>query len=141
MIFGDFEELSEKWRRCSKMVVGDVVECFGGMLLRVKLCVPWASLQLFGCLLVVCQASGSGVGGKDDFEVKTVVGDVVEDVAGCFGGMLWKCERSGLGGLPTARPPARRRKQLYNKTFSGVSITPDRPKVIVVVAAVVVVVV
>ena len=100
MIFGDFEELSEKWRRCSKMVVGDVVECFGGMLLRVKLCVPRASLQLFGCLLVVCQAFGGGVGGKDDFEVKTVVGDAL---VGCFGNgneVVW------TAFPPPVRPPA-----------------------------------
>ena len=71
-------------------------------------------------------------------------GDVVRRLLEMLWEMLWDalvgCFASGnevaWGGFP---PPARRPKELYNKTSSGVSITPDRPKVIVVVVVVVVV--
>ena len=99
MISSFFEELwREKWRRGSKTVVGDVVGCFGGMLL---------------------ESERSSLGRREHlFEefwrekwrrcCKTVVGDVVGDVVGCVGGMLCEWERSGLGRLPAARPPAER---------------------------------
>ena len=97
MISSFFEELwREKWRRCSKTVVGDVVGCFGGMLLESERSSLGRREHLFEELW------------REKWRrcCKTVVGDVVGDVVGCVGGMLCEWERSGLGRRPAARPPA-----------------------------------
>ena len=99
MISSFFEELwREKWRRGSKTVVGDVVGCFGGMLLESERSSLGRREHLFEELW------------REKWRrcCKTVVGDVVGDVVGCVGGMLCEWERSGLGRLPAARPPAER---------------------------------
>ena len=99
MISSFFEELwREKWRRGSKTVVGDVVGCFGGMLLESERSGLVRREHLFEELW---REKWRRCG-------KTVVGDVVGDVVGCVGGMLCEWERSGLGRLPAARPPAGR---------------------------------
>ena len=99
MISSFFEELwREKWRRGSKTVVGDVVGCFGGMLLESERSSLGRREHLFEELW---REKWRRCG-------KTVVGDVVGDVVGCVGGMLCEWERSGLGRLPAARPPAER---------------------------------
>ena len=99
MISRFFEELwRKKWRRGSKTVVGDVVGCFGGMLLESERSSLGRREHLFEELW------------REKWRrcCKTVVGDVVGDVVGCVGGMLCEWERSGLGRLPAARPPAER---------------------------------
>ena len=103
MISRVFEELwREKWRRGSKTVVGDAVRCCGGMLLESERSTLGKGEHLFEDLW---REKWRRCG-------KTVAGDVVGDVVGFVGGMLCEWERRGLGSLPAARPPARRKNYI-----------------------------